>query len=276
MGDSAVIVVGAGPSGLATSACLNVHSIPHILLEREDCSASLWKKYSYDRLHLHLRKQHCQLPHMPFPQSYPNYVPKNLFLQYLDDYVSKFNISPLYGRFVELAKYDELTKKWKVTAKNSNSGQLEEYSARFLVVASGESCDPYIPNVEGLNTFLGEILHSTKFKNGKAYHGKRVLVVGSGNSGMEIALDLANHGAKTSIVIRSPVIQFTKILFSTIVFIYIYEECGTILETRKLTVTFPQQIFSPRFQLLNNFSLIDDLNFLKTYKLLCVHFFFPI
>lgn len=205
MEDPVAIIIGAGPSGLATSACLNHHSIPHIVLEREDCYASLWRKYTYDRLHLHLRKQFCELPHVSFPDSYPAYVPKNQFLQYLEDYVSRFKISPMYQRSVEFASFDEEAKKWNVKAKNVSSGEVEEYSARFLVVASGETSNPFIPELEGLNTFSGEFLHSTKFKNGKTYRDKNVLVVGSGNSGMEIALDLANHGARTSIAIRSPV-----------------------------------------------------------------------
>ncbi|KAK3193969.1 hypothetical protein Dsin_025279 [Dipteronia sinensis] len=211
MEDQTVIIVGAGTSGLATAACLHRHSIPYTILEREDCFASLWKKYAYDRLHLHLVKQICELPHMPFPSSYPRYVPKNLFIQYLDDYVSRFNINPLYGRRVELADYDEVNKKWVVKARNVNSGETEDYSARFLVVASGESCDPFTPdNIDGLSSSTAEVFHSTKYKNGKPYSGKHVLVVGCGNSGMEIALDLANHGAKTSIVIRSPMSVYSR------------------------------------------------------------------
>ncbi|KAI9182475.1 hypothetical protein LWI28_025717 [Acer negundo] len=202
MEDQTVIIVGAGTSGLATAACLHRQSIPYTILEREDCSASLWKKYAYDRLHLHLVKQICELPHMPFPSSYPRYVPKNLFIQYLDDYVSRFNINPLYGRRVELADYDEINNKWVVKARNVNSDETEEYSARFLVVASGGSCDPFTPDIDGLSSSTAEVFHSTRYKNGKPYSGKHVLVVGCGNSGMEIALDLANHGAKTSIVIR--------------------------------------------------------------------------
>ncbi|EEF41651.1 monooxygenase, putative [Ricinus communis] len=205
MQEQIAIIVGAGPSGLATSACLNLYSIPHIILEREDCCASLWKKYSYDRLHLHLKKQFSELPHMSFPSSCPTYISKDQFIQYLDGYVSHFKISPLYQRCVELATYDQGTKKWILKVRNVNSGDVEDYSARFLIVASGETCDPFIPDVEGLNSFSGDALHSTQFKNGKAYRNKNVLVVGSGNSGMEIALDLVNHGAKTSIVVRSPV-----------------------------------------------------------------------
>ncbi|KAJ4727593.1 Flavin-containing monooxygenase [Melia azedarach] len=209
--EQTVVIVGSGPSGLAMAACLNVHSIPYIILEREDCYASLWKKYSYDRLHLHLAKQFSELPHLPIPPSYPTFISKNQFVQYLDDYVSHFNISALYRRSVELASYDESAgKKWIVKARNLTSGEIEEYSARFLVVASGETSNPFTPQIEGLSTFTGEVIHSTQFKNGKAYDNKKVLVVGSGNSGMEIALDLSNHGAKTSIVVRSPVHVLSK------------------------------------------------------------------
>ncbi|WCJ21422.1 Flavin-containing monooxygenase family protein [Euphorbia peplus] len=204
--DGAVaIIVGAGPSGLAASACLKQYSIPHIILERQDCFASLWKKYTYDRLHLHLPKHFCQLPHFPFPSSHPPYIPKSLFIDYLDHYVSRFNISPLYRRRVELAAYDEHSMKWNVRVTNLCSGEMEDFSSKFLIVASGETSDPFIPDVEGLSCFQGEVIHSTQFKNGECFRDMNVLVVGSGNSGMEIALDLANHGANTSIVFRSPV-----------------------------------------------------------------------
>ncbi|KAB2017200.1 hypothetical protein ES319_D08G146000v1 [Gossypium barbadense] len=200
-----VIIVGAGPSGLAMAACLNHHSIPYIILEREDCVASLWKKYAYDRLHLHLDKQFCVLPHMPFPDSYPRFVSRQQFVSYLDDYVSRFKISPLYRRTVESAGFDGETGKWIVKARNLGSGEVEELEGRFLVVASGETSNPFTPVIEGLNTFPGDVLHSTRFRNGKAFQNQKVLVVGSGNSGMEIAFDLANHGAQTSLVVRSPV-----------------------------------------------------------------------
>lgn len=84
-------------------------------------------------------------------------------------------------------------------------GEVEMFLGRFLVVATGEATNPYVPEIEGLSSFDGEVLHSTRFKSGVEFKNKNVLVVGSGNSGMEIALDLANHGARTSIIVRSPV-----------------------------------------------------------------------
>ncbi|XP_057964401.1 probable indole-3-pyruvate monooxygenase YUCCA10 [Malania oleifera] len=204
------IIVGGGTSGLAAAACLNLLSIPNLVLEREDCFASLWKKKTYDRLHLHLAKQVCQLPHMTFPSSYPKYVPRDQFLHYLDSYVSHFNINPLCNTLVESAAYDEASGRWRVKAKNTCSGDVEEFRGRFLVLATGESSDAFVPEVEGLSGFTGEWIHSTQYKSGKEYKGKSVLVVGSGNSGMEIAFGLCNCGARTSIVVRSPIHILSK------------------------------------------------------------------
>ncbi|KAI3732436.1 hypothetical protein L1987_63641 [Smallanthus sonchifolius] len=208
--ETVVIVVGAGPSGLSTAASLHKLSIPYILLEREDCIASLFNKKAYDRLHLHLAKQFCQLAHMPFPETYPTYVSRSDFLKYLDHYASHFKINPEFRNTVQFAKYDEDRKKWWVEAAVEDGG-IQCYVGRFLVVATGENSDVFIPEVDGLSEFKGEVIHSTEYKSGKRYENKKVLVVGAGNSGMEIALDLSNHGAKTSIVVRSPVM--TLILY---------------------------------------------------------------
>ncbi|XP_073286964.1 probable indole-3-pyruvate monooxygenase YUCCA10 [Primulina huaijiensis] len=205
--ETVVIIVGGGPSGLATAACLSNLSIPYILLEREDCVASIWKKYTYDRVHLHLAKQFCELPLLPIPSSYPTYLSRMDFVQYLNDYVSHFRIHPIFRQAVEAAAYDEVAGKWNVKARDSGTGsdEVKEYRSRFLVVATGESCDASWPEIEGLLSFTGEILHSTQYKTGEKFKDKSVLVVGSGNSGMEISLDLANYGADTSVVVRSPI-----------------------------------------------------------------------
>ncbi|KAL8151534.1 hypothetical protein V2J09_021342 [Rumex salicifolius] len=198
-----VIVVGAGPSGLATAACLSQESIPYVVVEREECIASLWRNKAYAQLHLHLKKRFCQLPHMPFPAHLPDYLPRDAFLRYLHDYSLRFRISPLFNRVVTRAAYDHATGMWRVRATHAGH-EAEELVAPFLVVATGETCDPFVPEVDGLLGFSGRALHSTLYKTGEHFAGQSVLVVGSGNSGMEIALDLSNHHAKPSILIRSP------------------------------------------------------------------------
>ncbi|XP_027336823.1 probable indole-3-pyruvate monooxygenase YUCCA10 [Abrus precatorius] len=210
MEEATVIIVGAGPSGLGISACLSQNSISHIILEKEDCNASLWRKNSYDRLNLHLASEFCYLPLLPHPPSTPTFLSKAQFIQYIDTYVALFNINPRYCRSVESAEYDEVGDTWRVETKNTLQGTVEVYVGKFLVIATGENSEGYIPDLPGLGSFEGEILHSKHYKSGSKYESKEVLVVGCGNSGMEIAYDLHNWGARPSIVIRNPVHVLTK------------------------------------------------------------------
>ncbi|KAI5669740.1 hypothetical protein M9H77_19593 [Catharanthus roseus] len=209
-GETVVLIVGAGPAGLATSACLNVMEIPNIVLEMEEGCASLWKERSYDRLRLHLAKEFCQLPHMSFPSDAPTFVSKSGFIQYLDDYVSHFKIHPFYNRLVQLASFDSCSHKWLVLAKNKFSGVIEEYVSKFLVVATGENSKGFVPTIPGLSSFDGVVMHSSQYQNGMNFEHKDVLVVGCGNSGMEIAYDLSNYDANASVVVRNTVHVLTK------------------------------------------------------------------
>ncbi|KAF8111623.1 hypothetical protein N665_0074s0146 [Sinapis alba] len=202
------VIVGAGPSGLAVAAGLKREGVPFIILERANCIASLWQNRTYDRLKLHLPKQFCQLPNFPFPEDYPEYPTKFQFIQYLEDYATHFDINPKYNETVQSAKYDETFGLWRVKTI-SKSGQLGscefEYICRTLVVATGENAEKVVPDFEGLEDFGGDVLHAGDYKSGGRYQGKNVLVVGCGNSGMEVSLDLYNHGANPSMVVRSSV-----------------------------------------------------------------------
>ncbi|VAH54596.1 unnamed protein product [Triticum turgidum subsp. durum] len=109
-----VLIVGAGPAGLAIAACLSQFSIPYVIVERESCSASLWRNRAYDRLKLHLAKEFCELPHMSYPLDVPTYIPKTLFVKYLDNYVERFNIRPKYLTSVETSTFDNDGKCWSI------------------------------------------------------------------------------------------------------------------------------------------------------------------
>ncbi|KAI5395306.1 probable indole-3-pyruvate monooxygenase YUCCA8 [Lathyrus oleraceus] len=203
------IIVGAGPSGLATAACLKQQGVPFMILERSNCIASLWQNRTYDRLKLHLPKQFCQLPNFPFPQDFPEYPSKKQFINYLESYAKHFEINPQFDECVSSAKYNENTGLWRVKTKTktktvSNQNEIE-YICRWLVVATGENAERVVPDFEGLSEFNGEVIHACDYKSGEGFRGKKVLVVGCGNSGMELALDLCNHNASPSIVLRSSV-----------------------------------------------------------------------
>ncbi|KAL4571934.1 hypothetical protein LXL04_018702 [Taraxacum kok-saghyz] len=201
------VIVGAGPSGLAVSACLKEQGVPFVVIERSDCIASLWQKRTYDRLKLHLPKKFCQLPKLPFPEEYPEYPTKKQFITYLENYAQKFDIKPQFNESVQSAKYDEACHLWRVvTVSTTGSTRSEtEYICQMLVVATGENAEGVVPEIDGLKDFSGEVIHAKDYKSGEKYNGKKVLVVGCGNSGMELSLDLSNHNAKPSMVVRSSV-----------------------------------------------------------------------
>ncbi|XP_060174869.1 probable indole-3-pyruvate monooxygenase YUCCA8 [Lycium barbarum] len=211
------VIVGAGPSGLAVGACLKEQGVSFVILEKSDCIASLWQKNTYDRLKLHLPKQFCQLPNFPFPQLYPEYPTKKQFIDYLESYARKFDINPMFNERVQFAKYDQSCKLWRVKTI-SPSGSEVEYICQWLVVATGENAEKVVPNIEGLKEFGGEVIHACDYKSGEKFSGKKVLVVGCRNSGMEISLDLCNHNAQPSLVCRSSVHVLPREIFGKSIF----------------------------------------------------------
>lgn len=201
------VIVGAGPSGLATAAGLREQGVPFVVLERAECIASLWHKRTYDRLKLHLPKQFCQLPKLPFPEDFPEYPTKRQFIEYLENYAKHFDINPQFNECVQSSKYDETSGFWRVkTFSSTGSNRTElEYMCRWLIVATGENAECVMPDIDGLGEFGGDVIHACEYKSGEKYRGKKVLVVGCGNSGMEISLDLCNHNASPSMVVRNSV-----------------------------------------------------------------------
>ncbi|XP_059658029.1 indole-3-pyruvate monooxygenase YUCCA6-like [Cornus florida] len=199
------VIVGAGPSGLAVAACLKERGVPSIILERENCIASLWQLKSYDRLRLHLPKQFCELPLMPFPEDFPTYPTKQQFTKYLEQFSERFDIRPVFNRSVECAEFDGKLGFWRVRSVGLKGEEEREYVCRWLVVATGENAEAVVPEIDGKEEFGGPIVHTSLYKSGDAFRGKRVLVVGCGNSGMEVCLDLCNHDANPSIVVRDKV-----------------------------------------------------------------------
>lgn len=201
---SGAVIVGCGPSGLAVSACLKNRGIPSLILERTNCIASLWQLKTYDRLHLHLPKHFCELPLMSFPPNFPTYPTKQQFLAYLEAYRKKFGIEPVFNNTVVSAHFDQRLMLWSVKTLGLKNEKYE-YLCRWLIVATGENAEEVFPYIEGMKEFEGPIFHTSSYKSGKMFRGKKVLVVGCGNSGMEVCLDLCDYNARPSIVVRDSV-----------------------------------------------------------------------
>ncbi|RZC63990.1 hypothetical protein C5167_025743 [Papaver somniferum] len=193
------IIVGGGPSGLAVAACLSDKGIPSLVLEKSDRIASLWQYRSYDRLNLHLPKQFCELPLMSFPKHFPKYPTKHQFISYLESYASNFEIKPKFNQSVLSAEFDSGSGVWRVRTTDT------EYISKWLISATGENAEPVIPEISGVEKFHGAVIHTSVYKSGSDFKNQKVLVVGCGNSGMEVSLDLCSHNASPHMVVRNTV-----------------------------------------------------------------------
>ncbi|KAJ6856479.1 indole-3-pyruvate monooxygenase YUCCA4 [Populus alba x Populus x berolinensis] len=201
------IIVGAGPSGLAAAACLSQQGVPSLILEKSDCIASLWQQRTYDRLKLHLPKQFCELPLLGFPANFPKYPTKSQFISYMESYASHFNIHPKFNQAVKKAEYDRVKGIWRVQSEHL------EYHSRWLIAATGENAEPLIPEIAGRGKFKGTILHTSEYNSGSKFKNQRVLVIGCGNSGMEVSLDLCRHNAIPHMVVRNTVHVLPREMF---------------------------------------------------------------
>jgi cation diffusion facilitator CzcD-associated flavoprotein CzcO len=224
-----VAIIGAGPAGLAVGACLRKTGLNFIILERDQKVASSWRRH-YERLHLHTVKQLSCLPYVPFPAAYPRYMPRNLMIEYLDRYAAKFDLKPRFGEAVRSVRRDG--NDWFIQGTSSS------VSASYVVIASGFNADPAIPTIPGTEKFRGRLIHSAEYVNAQPFAGQSVLVIGMGNTGAEIALDLAEGGARASISIRNGVHIVPRDLFGIPIQIVAMLATG-VLPSRSSEALFP-------------------------------------
>lgn len=180
------VVIGASAAGLATSACLKDRGLPHLLLEREAHVGHAWRNH-YSRLHLHTPRSGSGLPGFPMPSSYPQYPARAQVVEYLERYQAALGLEPRFGEEVRrVARHGD---GWRVETPALS------VDCQQVVVATGYTSRAQVPAWPGQESFRGEALHSSAYRDGARFQGRRVLVVGFGNSGGEIAIDLVEHGA---------------------------------------------------------------------------------
>jgi putative flavoprotein involved in K+ transport len=190
-----VAVIGGGPAGLAVAATLVPLGFRVRVLEKADAIGARWRGH-YDRLHLHTTRTLSSLPGLAIPRECGRWVSRDDFVRYLDRYVEHHALAPELGTTVE--RLDRAGDGWKLL---TSRGDVE---AKFVVVGGGYNNVPSVPAWPGRDRFTGELIHSHRYRNGARYQGKRVLVAGTGNSGAEIATDLADHGAEVWWSFRTP------------------------------------------------------------------------
>lgn len=192
-----VLVVGAGPAGLAVSHQLLRRRIEHVVLERGDDVGASWRRF-YTSLVLHTGKHLSSLPDLPFGRSDPLFTPRRAFVDYLDRYARTLEL-PVRRR-TEVVAAEPTDDGWSVETAT------EVFTARVLVVATGIAARPHLPAIAGSAGFAGTIRHSIEYRDPAPFAGRRVIVVGAGNSGAELAAELGRAGVATTIAIRSGVL----------------------------------------------------------------------
>jgi lysine/ornithine N-monooxygenase len=189
------VVIGAGPAGLATSRELSARGVTHVVLERGDRVAHSWANL-YESLVLHTGKHMSALPGLRLPRSAPLFVPRGEFVEYLTNYSRRFRL-PVRTKW-RVTSVERLTsddERWRVKAETTEG--IREVRCRAVVVATGIIANPRVPAIRGADEFEragGRLLHAVEYRTPNAFYGKRVLIVGAGNSGGEIASELARAG----------------------------------------------------------------------------------
>jgi putative flavoprotein involved in K+ transport len=191
-----VLIVGAGPGGLAVAAALGSAGVPATIVERATSVGSSWRGH-YDRLHLHTARFLSGLPGMPIPRQAGSWVSRDDFVAYLEAYALRHALDVRTG--TEARRLDRRDGGWRVATSGGGA------DATHVVVATGYNRVPLLPEWPGRDSFAGVLVHSSRYRSGAEYRGKDVLVVGAGNSGAEIAVDLVEHGAaRVRLSIRRP------------------------------------------------------------------------
>jgi putative flavoprotein involved in K+ transport len=199
MPQSTVVIVGAGASGLSAAGALQRRGIKAVILEEDQELGGTWAR-RYDRLHLHTVRGFSGLAHYSIPRRYPKYLSRQEFIAYLGEYAKHFNLEVMTGCTVDKIRMESAMSPSWVAATATG-----DWHCRVVVIATGQYRTAVLPEWDGRDIYRGNLVHSSRYTNSSPYAGKRVLVVGAGNSGTEIATDLAENGAAfVALSIRTP------------------------------------------------------------------------
>src|SRR3954465_8217446 len=200
--DPTVLVIGGGQSGLCIAARLKQLNVDTLIVDRMQRIGDNWRK-RYHALTLHNQVQVNHLPYMLFPPNWPTYIPKDKLANWFEAYVEGMELN--YWTATEFlgGSYDEKEGRWMVSLRRAD-GTRRTMHPRHVVLATGVSGIPSLPDIPSLKNFEGTVIHSSQYTDGEEWKGKQAIVIGTGNSGHDIAQDLHSSGAKVTLVQRSP------------------------------------------------------------------------
>jgi cation diffusion facilitator CzcD-associated flavoprotein CzcO len=208
-----VIIVGGGAGGLSTAGALARRGIRSTVLDRNERIGESWSR-RYRSLKLHTVRRFSGLAHHPISKDRPRYLSKDEYAEYLRGYADSFALDVALGNSVhELSRGEGEGggAEWEVVTDHGTR------RADVVVLATGHYAEPHMPTWAGIDGFRGELLHSSRYDSPAEFEGRRILVVGLGNSGAEIAAELAAGGASAvSVSVRTPPPIVTRELFGLV------------------------------------------------------------
>jgi cation diffusion facilitator CzcD-associated flavoprotein CzcO len=200
--DPAVLVVGAGQAGLSIAARLAQLKVDTLVVDQEHRIGDNWRN-RYHALSLHNQVHVNHLPYMPFPPNWPLYIPKDKLAGWFEAYAECMELNCWTDTEFSGGTYDEQAQRWSVDLSLAD-GKSREMHPRHIIMATGASGIPNMPDIPGLRDFGGTVTHSSAYETGSDWTGRNVLIIGTGTSGHDIAQDLYSHGANVTLVQRSP------------------------------------------------------------------------
>ena len=198
--EPAVLVVGGGQAGLTVAARLGKLGVDTLVIDKFKRVGDCWRT-RYHSLALHNYTDINHMPYMPFPDTWPKYLPKDMLADWFESYVWAMEINYWTSTEFISGSYDESTGTWKALVLMAN-GTERTLRPKHIVLANGVIGAPSVPDIPGLKDFKGDVMHVAQFSNGANWRGKKALVLGTGNSGHDVAQDLHGNGADTTIVQR--------------------------------------------------------------------------
>ena len=195
-----VLIAGGGQAGLSLAARLGRIGVDTLVVDRFERVGDCWRQ-RYHSLALHNDTSFNHLPYMPFPPSWPTYLPKDMVADWFEAYAWAMEINFWTSTELVSGNYDESAGRWNAVVRHTD-GTERTLHPRHLVFANGLVGSPHVPELPGLNDFKGDVLHTTEFTDGANWRGKKALVIGTGTSGHDVAQDLHANGCETTIVQR--------------------------------------------------------------------------
>ena len=243
--DPAAIVIGGGQAGLGIAACLGQLGVDTLVIDRHERVGDAWRK-RYHSLTLHNEVHINHLPYMPFPPNTPVFIPKDKLANWFESYADAMELNIWTGTELKTGTFDETTGRWEVSLRRQD-GSERTLRPRHLIFATGVSAIPIRPDAPGLEDFSGTVMHSGQYATGHAWKGRKALVMGTGNSGHDVAQDLHASGADVTMIQRSTTLIVSLTQAQKVY--DMYKEGPSLADCDLLATAVPYQVLVKSYQI---------------------------